>query len=83
MNSHTYDNDPMFLLMKRLKKIWDTRDFILGVCVHLKTEEAVKEMTDWLDRHKDEEIPRDEILLKALEIRYNEKYNDDGFVTRD
>lgn len=70
-------------LMKELCKIWDDKDFVLGVCVHLKTEEKVQEMMDWLNKHKDEQIESDEVTLKAMEIRYNNRFEVNGLMTRD
>lgn len=55
----------------------------MGVCVHIKTEEKVQEMIDWLDKHKDEQIESDEILLKAMEIRYEKRLEANGLTTRD
>lgn len=70
-------------LMRMLCNIWDDKDFVLGVCVHLKTEEKVDEMIEWLNKHKDEQIESDEILLKAMEIRYEKRLEANGLTTRD
>lgn len=70
-------------LMHMLCNVWDDKDFVLGVCVHLKTEEKVNEMIDWLNKHKDEQIESDEILAKALEIRYEKKLDINGIIVRD
>lgn len=70
-------------LMHMLCNVWDDKDFVLGVCVHLKTEEKVNEMIEWLNKHKDEQIESDEILAKALEIRYEKKLDINGIIVRD
>lgn len=31
-------------------------------------------MIDWLNKHQDEQIESDEILLKAMEIRYEKTF---------
>ena len=59
-------------LMRILCNVWDDKDFVLGVCVHLKTEGKVNEM-----------IESDEILAKALEIRYEKKLDINGIIVRD
>lgn len=70
-------------LMRMLCNVWDDKDFVLGVCVHLKTEGKVNEMIDWLNKHEDEQIESDEILAKALEIRYEKKLDINGIIVRD
>lgn len=76
------NKDKMIDLMVSLRKIWDDRDFVLGVCVHLKTDEHIQIMKEWLNKHKDEQIESDEILLKAIEIRYGKRFEIDGLTTR-
>lgn len=70
-------------LMRMLCNIWDDKDFVLGVCVHLKTEKKVDELIEWLNKHKGEQIESDEILLKAMEIRYEKRLEVNGLTTRD
>lgn len=77
------NGDKMVELMVMLRKVWDTKDFVLGVCVHLKSDDKVQRMIDWLNKHKDEQIESDEILLKAMEIRYGNRYEVNGLTTRD
>lgn len=69
-------------LMNELCKIWDDKDFAIGVCVHLKNDDHIQKMVDWLRKHENEVLESDEVLLKALEIRYNKKIYVDGLETR-
>lgn len=70
-------------LLKRLRKIYDDKDFCLGVYAHLKNDNHVNQMISWLDKHKDEEISSSEILLKSMEIRYEKRLEANGVTTRD
>jgi acylphosphatase len=71
------------IMIRKLIDIWNDKDFLLGVNVHLKTEENVSKMIEWLEKHQNEQIESDEVLLKAMEIRYGERLNVNGLTTRD
>lgn len=58
-------------MIVELSGIWNDVDFIAGVDVHLKTEAAVNKMLDFLDENKEINLNSDQVLKKALEIRYN------------
>lgn len=69
-------------LTRKLIGVWEDRDFLLGVNTHLKTEGNVKEMLKWLDKNNDKKLESDEVLLKAMEIRYGNKLKVNGLATR-
>lgn len=58
-------------LMIKLSEIWNDIDFILGVDVHLKTESSVNAMLNYLHDNRESDLKSDQVLKKALEIRYN------------
>ena len=74
--------DKTAALMTELRKIWDDKDFVIGVCVHLKNDDHTQNMMEWLKKHENETLESDEVLLKALEIRYNKKIYVEGLETR-
>ena len=76
------DKDKTITLMNELCKIWDDKDFVIGVCAHLKNDDHIQKMMDWLKKHANETLESDEVLLKALEIRYDKKIYVEGLETR-
>lgn len=70
-----------------LKEICDIedyeKDFILGTNACLKTDDQVKEMLDWLEKHKDSGLDTDEVTVKSLEIRHSRKLEVNGVAARD
>lgn len=70
-------------LIKKLRQIWDDKDFCIGVNAHLKNDEHITQMLDWLNKHKDEQIESDEVALKAMEIRYGKRFEVADLTTRD
>lgn len=58
-------------LVKELRKIWDNDDFVLGVRIHLKTDDERQEVIDAI---KTKEIDgSDEVALYALQIHQDRK----------
>lgn len=51
----------------RIKKIWDERDFIVGVMNNLKTEEALQKMLDFLIKTGTNDS--DDVIPYAIAIR--------------
>lgn len=76
------DKELAKVLVRKLKKIRNDDDFILGVGCDLKTNEHVQLMIDWLTKHENEEISSSEVLLKSLEIEKGKKFEVNGLITR-
>ncbi len=58
-------------LVKELRRVWDNDDFVLGVRVHLKTDDERQEVIDAI---KIKEVEgSDEISLYALQIHQDRK----------
>lgn len=76
------DKDKTIALMNELCKVWNDKDFVIGVCVHLKKDDHIQKMMNWLKKHENETLESDEVLLKALEIRYDKKIYVEGLETR-
>lgn len=64
--------DPLRVEMLRyLKERYNDKEFCKGVYVTLHSDKEVIEMIEWLKNHRDEEISKSEIMLKAMELKYN------------
>lgn len=55
-----------------LKKIWNQKDFILGINAHIKNEYALEAMVNYLEDNKDFELDPSDVTETALYIRFGE-----------
>ena len=61
------------ILYDRLEKIWDDKDFLLGIFVSVRGDEKKMELLKYLDTG---ETDTDKIIAKSLDIAYGMKIDD-------